>query len=174
MPFWVMRTLAPDFCTFVTMSFRVFSSWSRKALSWLGWVISILASTSVFLISRAALTRAILAALTLAGMPVWTRSLSRMMPWMSSVSSMEPPLAFCTRMFSLMSTRVSASLPLPTDSATEVQARTTMSEMSSELAERFLLCRAVVAMLRSVAVSFFLMGLARALRTLRAYLAARL
>src|SRR5688572_15195465 len=174
MPFWVMRTFAPDFWTFVTMSFSVFSSWSRKAESWLGWVISILASTSVFLISRAALTRAILAFLTLEGMPVWTRSLSRMMPWMSSVSSMEPPLAFWTRMFSSMSTVVSLLLPLPVASATEVQARTTMSEMSSELAERFLLCRAVVAMFFSVAVSFFLMVMAMALRTLRASFAARL
>ena len=64
----------------MTMSFSIFSSSAMNWDSWLGSVIWILASISVFLTSKGASIRAILASLTTLGMLGWTGSLSMMSP----------------------------------------------------------------------------------------------
>ncbi len=96
MPFWQMTTFAPTDFTFSTILRSIFSSSSRKPCSWVGSVISILASISVFLISIAASIRAILASRTFLGIWGFTGSLSIMMPAIISVSSIEPPCFLTT------------------------------------------------------------------------------
>ena len=58
-PFWQKTTLAPAALTFMTMSFSILSSSAMNWDSWLGSVIWILASISVFLTSNGASIRAI-------------------------------------------------------------------------------------------------------------------
>ena len=123
MPFWQMTTLAPEFWILSTSDLRYCSSSSRNCDSMLGSVIWILASTSVFLTSMAELISATFAPETLRGIPLWTRSLSRIMPSTRELSLMEPPCLFCTLMSS-KSTTVSPS----TSWATE---RTALTEMSA-------------------------------------------
>ena len=91
-----------------TMPLSMLSSWSRKAWSWSGEVISILASTSVFSISMAALSRAILAPVTFLGILGCSRSLSMTMPCTSSESVIPPPTFFSTVILSV-STEPSSS-----------------------------------------------------------------
>ncbi len=86
---------------FATILRSMFSSSARKAAIWEGSVISILASISVFWTSMAASSRAILAFSTFLGMAGWTGSLSMMMPWMNSVSSMEAPVFLTIWMLSM-------------------------------------------------------------------------
>ena len=69
MPFWQNTTFAPTALILSTMPFSWFSSSSRKRCMEAGSRIWILASTSVFLISRAAERMAILAFLTELGHP---------------------------------------------------------------------------------------------------------
>src|SRR6059036_1023730 len=109
------------------MRFSIASSSFRKACSWVGSVISIFASISVFLTSRAASTRAILASFTSLGIPGCTRSLSTMMPSTSCVSAIEPPCFFTIWMLS-SSTKYEPSARC---SATVVTAFTAMSARSS-------------------------------------------
>src|SRR2546427_38983 len=68
MPFWQNTTVAADFLTVSTIRRSMFSSSERNAWSWLGSVISIFASISVFLTSRATSISAIFAFSTCAGL----------------------------------------------------------------------------------------------------------
>ncbi|OPX58776.1 MAG: hypothetical protein A4E30_01431 [Methanomassiliicoccales archaeon PtaB.Bin215] len=149
MPFWQNTALAPEALMVATILRSMFSSSSRNACIWVGSVISILASISVFLISNATSSRAILAFSILLGMPGCTGSLSTMMPGMSWVSSMEPPCFLVTWMLS-MST---CHLPL-TFSATLLTESTDTWAMSSLEPEMDLLIMAVLAIFRRVSRSF--------------------
>ena len=71
----------------------------------------------------AELISATFASATLRGMPLWTRSLSSMMPSTRELSLIEPPCFFCTLMSS-RSTTVSPSTSWTTD-------RTALTEMSA-------------------------------------------
>src|SRR2546427_277766 len=126
-PFWQKRTVAPDFLTWSTIRRRTLSSSARNAWSWLGSVISIFASISVFLTSRAASTIAIFALSTCCGIPGWTRSLSTITPSTSCVSLIEPPCFFVIWMLS------SSTNSLPSrSSATSDAALTATSPRRSE------------------------------------------
>src|SRR3989304_4461364 len=126
-PFWQKMTFAPLFRTVSTIRLSMDSSSSRNAWSWVGSVISIFASISVFLTSRAASTRAIFASFTSFGIPGWTRSLSTMIPSTSSVSAMEPPCFFTTWRLSSSTDQV----PSGRSSAIVATALTEMSARSS-------------------------------------------
>src|SRR2546425_131907 len=69
MPFWQKTAVAPLFLTISTIRFNIASSSFRKAWSWVGSVISIFASISVFLTSSAASISAIFASFTSLGIP---------------------------------------------------------------------------------------------------------
>src|SRR5213078_2647240 len=127
MPFWQKSTFAPLFRTVSTIRFSIPSSSLRKAWSWVGSVISIFASISVFLTSRAASTKAIFPSFTSFGMPGWTRSLSTMIPSTSSVSAIDPP-CFLTIWMLSSSTKC---VPSARCSATVVTPLTEMSASNS-------------------------------------------
>src|SRR5713226_6339047 len=127
MPFWQNSTLAPLFRTVSTIRFSIDSSSLRNAWSWVGSVISIFASISVFLTSRAASIKAIFASFTSLGIPGWTRSLSTMIPSTIDVSAIDPPCFFTTWMLS-SSTKYDPSARC---SATVLTAFTAMSARSS-------------------------------------------
>ena len=97
------------------MLFSMFSSSSRNAFIWSGDVISIFASTSVFSISIAVFISAIFASSTSFGIPECTRSLSTTIPFISTVSSLLPPVFFSNFMWSV-STRPPGSAIALTDS----------------------------------------------------------
>ena len=84
---------------------NVLSSSSRKLWIWLGFLMLILLSISVFLISRAEFSSAIFAPVTSPGIRGWPRSLSRMIPSMSSVSAIVPPWRFSTLIWSTSADR---------------------------------------------------------------------
>ena len=77
----------------------LFSS-SKNICIWVGSVILISALISVFSISNAELINAILALSILVGIPLWTISLSKTIPFTICVSSIEPPGFFSTLIFS--------------------------------------------------------------------------
>ena len=168
MPFWQKTTFAPAFLTWSTMRRSMFSSSWRKALSWLGSLISIFASISVFLTSSAASRSAIFGSATRAGIPEWTFSLSTMTPSMSWVSAIAPPCFLISWMLSR-----STKWPRSVFSATAVTARTAMSPRRSRLNETDFEAIAVNAMRLRVSWSSILTGFAIESRTSSAFCAAR-
>ncbi len=77
-----------------TIALRLFSSSSRKEFIFVGSVICICASNSVFLTSRAHENSAIFAFSTFLGMRGWTRSLSITIPFIMHVLPMFSPIFF--------------------------------------------------------------------------------
>ena len=123
MPFWQITTLAPEETTESTMSLSIFSSCSIKAWICSGFSISILASISVFLISKAAFIRAILAFFTIRGMLWLSFSLSITMPLINSDS-----FTLCPLLFSIL---ILFFIGLLFSSTTNFTASTTNSESFS-------------------------------------------
>ena len=140
------------------------SSSSRNSWSWSGLVMLISASTSVFLYSTAAFRRRIFAALTVFGIPGWTRSLSMIIPSTISESSIAPPTRFSTLTFSVST--------VPSASATRVIARTIKSQSFSLDASAFLPVIAVPAILERISLSFAFTSTAMVWRSSCAFSAA--
>src|SRR3989304_3043209 len=116
-PFSTKTTFAPLLITLLTMSCNICSSWSRNNWSWSGDFIEISALTSVFLISRASVSRSILASWTFFGMLVWTLSLSITMPSISSDASTLPPTFFSTLISSISALYLPFSLSITANMA---------------------------------------------------------
>ena len=144
MPFWHTTTLAPTATILSTMPFSIFVSSSRNFFIMDGSLMLSLASNSVFSISKGALISAILAFSTTFGIPEWTTSLSRTIPWTRLVSFREPPGFFSTLTLSMSTLK-----PLSTFSATAKVASTTRLARSSASLKTSFVCMLVLATLTS-------------------------
>nr|AAA87625.1 ORF [Saccharolobus shibatae B12] len=122
-PFWHITTLAPIDASLSTMSLRYLDSSSKKALICSGDVILILAEISGFSTSNAASKTAILALVTLLGIPGCTTSLSNTSPLTKTLSSILPP--FFLSIF--IKSKLTLYPPLGRGSATLTIASITMS-----------------------------------------------